>query len=57
MLLFKSTMKIVRILFRTQKKHQSSTLADYQRELLVRQGREQFKKLIDRGLGVPVGLL
>jgi len=57
MLLFKSTMKIVRILFRTQKKHQRSTLADYQRELLVRQGREQFKKLIDRGLGVPVGLL
>jgi hypothetical protein len=50
-------MKFVRKLLRTQKRQQPSTLADYQRELLVRQGREQFKKLIDRGLGVPVGLL
>lgn len=40
-----------------QKKQQRKTLAEYQREMLVRQGREQFKKLIDRGLGVPVALL
>ena len=57
MLLFDSVIKLVRILLRSDKKKQRTTLADYQRELLVRQGREQFKKLIDRGLGVPVGLL
>jgi hypothetical protein len=57
MLVFDLVMKLVRILLRSEKKKQRSTLADYQRELLVRQGREQFKKIIDRGLGVPVGLL
>jgi len=57
MLLFDLVMKLVRLPFISQKKKQPSTLADYQRELLVRQGREQFKKIIDRGLGVPVGLL
>jgi hypothetical protein len=57
MLVFDLVMKLVRILLRSEKKKQRTTLADYQRELLVRQGREQFKKLIDRGLGVPVGLL
>lgn len=50
-------MKFVRIFTRGNKKNKKATLADYQRELLIRQGREQFKKLVDRGLGVPVGLL
>ncbi|MCL4353619.1 hypothetical protein M1615_04110 [Patescibacteria group bacterium] len=26
-------------------------------ETLVKQGREQFKKLIEKGLGVPIALL
>jgi len=25
--------------------------------LIIRQGREQFKKLVDRGLNIPVALL
>ncbi len=33
------------------------TIADYQREALVKQGREQFQKLVKRGLQVPVALL
>jgi hypothetical protein len=48
--------KIIGLLNR-QKKQNNKTLAEYQQEMLVRQGREQFKKLIDRGLGVPVALL
>ncbi len=33
------------------------TVDDYQREALVKQGREQFQKLMDKGLSVPVALL
>lgn len=33
------------------------TIADYKQELLVRQGREQFKKLLEKGINVPVALL
>ena len=50
-------MEFVRILIAKSRKNRRQTLADYQRALLIRQGREQFKKLVDRGLGVPVGLL
>lgn len=30
---------------------------DYQREALVKQGGEQFKKLVEKGLNVPVAHL
>lgn len=30
---------------------------DQKQEMLVQVGREQFKKLLDKGLGVPVVLL
>ncbi|MBI2031734.1 MAG: hypothetical protein HYT08_03925 [Candidatus Levybacteria bacterium] len=30
---------------------------DYKQELLVKQGREQFKALLKRGLSVPIALL
>jgi hypothetical protein len=40
-----------------ERKTRRKTLAQYQREMMVRQGREQFKKLVDQGLSVPVGLL
>ncbi|MGH7246242.1 MAG: hypothetical protein ACREGI_04910 [Candidatus Levyibacteriota bacterium] len=32
-------------------------IADYKQELLFRQGKEQFEKLLQRGLRVPVALL
>lgn len=35
----------------------SKSIADYNREVMVKMGRDQFKKLIDKGLNVPVGLL
>lgn len=31
--------------------------SDYKQDILVKQGREQFKKLLDKGLGIPVALL
>lgn len=40
-----------------QKKAVRKTLSDYKQELLVRQGREQFKKLLERGLNVPIVFL
>jgi hypothetical protein len=33
------------------------TIADYKQELLVKQGREQFKKLLEKGISIPVVLL
>lgn len=36
------------------KKTNKKTLAQYKAELLSNQGREQFKLLMKRGLGVPV---
>jgi len=33
------------------------TIADYKQEILVKQGREQFKKLLEKGLNIPVVLL
>jgi hypothetical protein len=33
------------------------TIADYKQQILVKQGREQFKKLLEKGLSVPVVLL
>jgi hypothetical protein len=33
------------------------TIADYKQQILVKQGREQFKKLLEKGINVPVVLL
>jgi len=33
------------------------TIADYKQQILVKQGREQFKKLLEKGISVPVVLL
>jgi hypothetical protein len=33
------------------------TIADYKQDLLVKQGREQFKKLLEKGLNIPVVIL
>lgn len=46
------------LIFGDQKsKKTRKTIEDYKNDLLVRQGRDQFKKLLDKGLNVPVALL
>jgi len=40
-----------------EKKASNKTISDYKMEILVRQGRDQFKKLIEKGINVPVALL
>ncbi len=47
----------IRKSFATHKKIARKTLGDYKQELLVKQGREQFEKLIKKGLQVPVVFL
>ncbi len=34
-----------------------STIEDYKQEALIRQGRAQFEKLMQKGLSIPVVLL
>ena len=33
------------------------TLADYKQDLLIKQGADQFKKLLEKGINIPVFLL
>jgi hypothetical protein len=33
------------------------TLIDTKQEILVKQGREQFKKLLEKGISIPVAFL
>ena len=33
------------------------TLIDAKQEILVKQGREQFKKLLEKGISIPVAFL
>jgi hypothetical protein len=50
-------MKLLSILFGRNKIQRRKTLEDHRQELLIQQGREQFKKLVDKGLQLPVVLL
>lgn len=50
-------MEWLTVFFSKKKEVTVKTADDYQREALVKQGKEQFQKLIDKGLGVPVALL
>lgn len=50
-------MKMLQLLSKLKKEDVKKTIADYQQEALIQQGRDQFKKLIDRGLTIPVALL
>jgi len=43
--------------FRKQKKASNKTVSDYRMDMLIKQGRDQFKKLIARGISIPVALL
>ncbi|MCL6096704.1 MAG: hypothetical protein M1444_03445 [Patescibacteria group bacterium] len=44
-------------LFGGKKRETRKTISDYKQEILMKQGREQFKTLIKRGLSVPIALL
>jgi len=50
-------MKLRELLTRFEKKKERSITSYYKDETLADLGREQFKKLVDRGLAVPVALL
>lgn len=56
MIKFGRSMKLLSLIFGPSKKSRK-TIADYKQELLMRQGREQFRKLKEKGIGVPVALL
>jgi len=43
--------------FKKQKKASHKSISDYRMEALVKQGRDQFKKLIEKGISIPVALL
>lgn len=50
-------MKLITYLLSTKiKKEKRKTVEEYRQEVLSRQGREQFEKLVDRGLGIPVAI-
>jgi hypothetical protein len=38
-------------------KKTAKTFTDYKQEILVKAGREQFKKLLEKGISIPVVLL
>ena len=40
-----------------KKRTSSKTVSDYKMDILVKQGRDQFKKLIEKGINIPVALL
>jgi hypothetical protein len=43
--------------FRKQKRVANKSVTDYKMEALVKLGRDQFKKLMEKGIGIPVALL
>lgn len=49
-------MKLLARLFSQKKKIEEKSLAEYQREMLISQGKQQFEKLKDLGLSIPVRL-
>lgn len=57
MLLLFVDMKFLIQFFTSNKKEKTPRRTDYKQELLLIQGREQFKSLLKKGLGVPVVFL
>jgi hypothetical protein len=49
-------MKLLAFLFGQKKELETKTLAEHQREMLVSQGKQQFEKLKNLGLTIPVRL-
>lgn len=56
MLVLTYSMNLLAFLLRFKKKTQRKTIADYQREMLVKMGKQQFDKLKRLGLAIPVTL-
>jgi len=50
-------MKFFTALFGNRKENKRKTLSDHRQEALVKQGAEQFKSLLKKGLSVPVVFL
>lgn len=44
-------------LFRATKVKAVKTISDYKQDVLVKQGGEQFKKLLEKGISIPVVML
>lgn len=44
-------------IFASKRKSAVKTVSDYKQDVLVKQGREQFKKLLEKGISIPVVLL
>jgi len=40
-----------------RRKKTRKSISDYKQEILLKEGREQFKSLIKKGLSVPIALL
>lgn len=57
MLLSFQSMNFLSEFLRGTQKNKRKTIAEYEQEVLIRQGREQFKKLLEKGLRVPIALL
>lgn len=51
--------KFITLFWRSQKKaaRQNISESDYGQEMLVKLGREQFKRLVEKGLSIPIALL
>ncbi len=44
-------------IFSAGRKKAAKTIGEYKQELLVKQGRDQFRKLLEKGINIPVALL
>jgi len=44
-------------LFKAGKRVTRRTISDYKQELLLKQGTDQLKKLVEKGLSIPVAFL
>ena len=42
---------------RINKKREARTINDYKQDALLKAGREQFKKLLEKGISIPVVFL
>lgn len=50
-------MKFINILLEIKRKQEHKTLEAYQEEMAIKMGEQQFKKLLDMGLKIPVAVL
>ncbi len=50
-------MKFLSLIFNKNKSVKPKSKEEYQQELLIKLGREQFTKLVNRGLRLPIAVL